>query len=438
MKLTIEKVIYGGQGLARMPAEDAASGGLSVFVPFTLPGEIVEAEITQEHRGYSVAAVRQIMESSEFRVTPPCPWFATCGGCQLQHGAYSYQVELKREMLRESLTRAGLRGDSDLPEITTLTGEPLRYRNRIRLQMQTRPEFSIGYRQAKSHRMTAIEGCPIAAPLLEQCIAVVRTLGTRGTVPVDAQEIELFTNHDQSELFITIWARPHSGKREKAYQLLFEDLQRDVPQLVGAQMLVTNQGKIRSPRAPMQWGRQSVNYRVAGRDYMVSAGSFFQVNFTLLDKFVNAVIGDESGGFAWDLFAGVGLFSVALAERFQRVIGVESSAAACKDLRHNLRGTRAEYVQTSTMNFLRQAVSLKQEVPGLVLLDPPRAGAGVEAAKMLADLGPERIIYISCDPATLGRDLAGLIQSGYRLLRLQLVDMFPQTYHMETLATLQR
>lgn len=435
MKLTIEKVIYGGQGLARIPAEDAARSGLSVFVPFTLPGEMVEAEITQEHRGYCVASARQIVETSEFRVAPPCPWFEMCGGCQLQHSAYSYQLELKRDMLHESLARAGVR---DLPEITTLAGEPLRYRNRIRLQMQTRPDFAIGYRQAKSHRMTAIDGCPIAAPLLEQGIEVMRALGGGGLVPVDAQEIELFTNHDQSELLVTIWARPHAGKREKAYQEFFETLRRRMPQLVGAQMLAMDSGKVRLPRAPLHWGRQTVDYRVAGREYTVSAGSFFQVNLTLLDKFVAAVIGDERGTLAWDLYAGVGLFSVVLANRFPRLIAVESSAVACKDLRHNLRGTRAEYVQASTMNFLRQAISLKQEAPDLILLDPPRAGTGVEAAKMLADLGPQRIVYVSCDPATLGRDLAALIQSGYRLLRLQLVDMFPQTYHMETIAMLQR
>jgi 23S rRNA (uracil1939-C5)-methyltransferase len=203
-------------------------------------------------------------------------------------------------------------------------------------------------------------------------------------------------------------------------------------------MLVTDQGKIRLPRAPLLWGRQSVTYRVVGHQYTVSAGSFFQVNCTLLDKFLGAVVGGESGALAWDLYAGVGLFSAALAEHFSRVIAVESSAAACKDLRHNLRGTRAEYVQASTTNFLRQAILLKQDAPDLVLLDPPRAGAGVEAAKLLADLGPRRIVYVSCDPATLGRDLSALIQSGYRLLRLQLVDMFPQTYHLESIATLQR
>lgn len=435
MKLTIEKVIYGGQGLARMPADNAARGGLSLFVPFTLPGEIVEAAITQEHRGYSVAEARQIVEASEFRATPACPWFATCGGCQLQHSAYSYQVELKRQMLQESLTRAGVR---DLPEITMMAGEPLRYRNRIRLQIQTRPEFSIGYRQAKSHRMTAVEGCPVAAPLLEQGLGVMRALGAGGLVPPDAHEIELFANQDQSQLFITIWARSHASKREKGYQAFFDNLQREMPQLVGAQMLATHNGQIRSPKTLLQWKRQSMNYRIAGHEYTVSAGSFFQVNFTVLEKFVAAVTGKESGALAWDLYAGVGLFSVALAERFQQVVAVESSAVSCKDLRHNLRGQRAEYVETPTLNFLRQAVQRRQPAPDLILLDPPRAGVAVEAAKLLADLGPRRIVYVSCDPATLGRDLAALIQSGYRLLDLKLVDMFPQTYHMETIATLQR
>ena len=435
MKLTIEKVIYGGQGLARMPADDAARGGLSVFVPFTLPGEIVDAAITQEHRGYTVAEARQILHESEYRTQPPCPWFTACGGCQLQQAVYPYQAELKREMLLETLTRAGLR---ELPEVSLLTGEPLQYRNRIRLQMQVRPEFSIGYRQAKSHRMTAIEGCPIAAPLLQQCIQGLRKLGADGLVPADAQEIELFTNHDQSELFVTVWARPHAGKREAAYQTFFENLQRETPQLVGAQVLATDQGKVRSGRPPMYWKRQQVNYRVGGREYTVSAGSFFQVNRALLDEFVAAVTRDQSGALAWDLYAGVGLFSVVLTEQFQQVIAVESSAAACKDLRHNLRGMRAEYVQTPTLNFLRQAVAQKQPTPDLILLDPPRAGMGVEAANLLAEVGAERIVYVSCDPATLGRDLAALIQSGYRLLRLQLVDLFPQTYHMETIATLQR
>ncbi|MGH9617179.1 MAG: class I SAM-dependent RNA methyltransferase, partial [Acidobacteriaceae bacterium] len=150
------------------------------------------------------------------------------------------------------------------------------------------------------------------------------------------------------------------------------------------------------------------------------------------------VTGEESGECAWDLYAGVGLFSLALAERFQRVVAVESSHAACRDLRHNLQGSRAEYVHATSLKFLQQVVAQRQRAPDLVLLDPPRAGAGVDACRLMADAGPRRIVYVSCDPATLGRDIAALIQSGYRLLRLQMVDMFPQTYHMESIATLER
>jgi 23S rRNA (uracil1939-C5)-methyltransferase len=438
MKLTIEKVIYGGQGLARIPADTDVRDGMSVFVPFTLPGEVVETEITQQRRGYCVGDAQQIVQASDFRADPPCPWFATCGGCHLQHGVYAYQVELKREMLLESLKRAGRRGDRDLPEVSLLVGAPLGYRNRIRLQVQTQPKFSIGYRQAKSHRMTAIDRCPIAAPLLEECIGAMRLLGSRESVPADAQEIEIFTNHDQSELFMKIWTQSRARGQQDASMEFFAKMQREIPQLIGAQLLAAEKGNLHSARARGQWGRQHVSYRVAGREYQVGAGSFFQVNRILLDEFVAAVTSSETGACAWDLFAGVGLFSLALAERFSHVIAVESSAAACKDLRHNLLDSRAEYVQASTQNFLQGAVAGRQAAPDLILLDPPRAGLGMDGCRLLAEIGSRKIVYVSCDPATLGRDLAALIQSGYRLLGLQLVDMFPQTYHMEAIAMLER
>jgi len=358
----------------------------------------------------------------------------------LQHSVYAHQTELKREMLLESLTRAGIR---DLPAVSLLTGEPWGYRNRIRLQVQTQPEFSIGYRQAKSHRMTAIDGCPIAAPLLEQCIRVLRSQGLLGKFPADAQEIEIFTNHDQSELFLTMWTNSRSRSEQAAHTEFFARIQQEIPQLIGAQVLTTGKGTLPTARPQLQWGRQTVHYRVAGREYTLSAGSFFQVHRTLLDEFVPAVVGSESGQCAWDLYAGVGLFSLALVERFQRVIAVESNPAAWKDLRQNLRSTRtpkatAEAIQSATIDFLQQVSQRQMPAPDLVLLDPPRAGAGVEACNLLARLNPRRIVYVSCDPATLGRDLGALIQSGYRLHRLQCVDMFPQTYHMETIAVLER
>lgn len=434
MKLTIEKVIYGGQGLARVPADSGAQSGMRVFVPFTLPYEIVDAEITEQRRGYGIGELRQVEKASENRVDPPCPWFGTCGGCQLQHSAYPYQVEMKRAMLAESLTRAGIR---DLPAITQLSGAPLTYRNRVRLQVQSRPEFAIGYRQAKSHRMIAIDYCPIAVPLLEQSIAAIQALGLQSAVPANTTEIELFTNHDESELLLTLWSSRSSGVDRNSFAELFLKLQK-ISQLTGAIVLLAEKQQSSGARPLLQWGKQALRYRAAGRDYTVGLGSFFQINSSLLDAFMAAVVDRESGELAWDLYAGVGLFSLALDVRFQRVLAVESSPSSSKDLRANLRGTNGVAIKSTTLEFLEKASREKKAAPDLVVLDPPRAGAGVEVCRLLAVCGPPRIVYVSCDPATLGRDLAALIQSGYRLQRLQLVDMFPQTSHLETIATLDR
>ena len=230
MKLTIEKVIYGGQGLARVSDESTPRDGMRVFVPFTLPGEIVEAVITEGQRGYCFAEAQQIQHASKFRTDPPCPWFGACGGCQLQHSLYNYQVELKREMLVETLTRAGVR---ELPPVSALTAEPFGYRNRIRLQVQSTPNFSIGYRKAKSHLLTAIDHCMIAAPLLEKCIVAVRGLGQQGVVPTETQEMEMFTNHDQSELLLTIWTRPNARFEKNPYTDFFQNARWVVSRLSG-------------------------------------------------------------------------------------------------------------------------------------------------------------------------------------------------------------
>ncbi len=439
MKLTIEKVIYGGQGLARIPAESGAHSGMRVFAPFTLPEETVEAQIVEEHRGYCVADVHAIERSSPFRTAPPCPWFGICGGCQLQHATYDYQVELKREMLAESLTRAGISG---LPPITSLTGAPFGYRNRVRLQVESQPEFAIGYRQAKSHRIVAIDHCPVAAPLLSRCIAAMAEMGLQHSLPLGLDEIEIFTNHDQSELLLSTWTPRRSGFERNDFSEFFAKLQQEIPQLTGAIVLASEKQHGRSGLPLLRWGKQNLRYRVGLHDYTVGLGSFFQINATLVEAFVAAVVDAQRGESAWDLYAGVGLFSLALASGFQRVVAVESNPSALDDLHKNLHDTSGVPASSTILEFLQQAslrVMQRQErSPDLVVLDPPRAGAGVESCRLLVLCNPRRIVYVSCDPATLGRDLAALIQSGYRLQRLQLVDMFPQTGHLETIAMLER
>ncbi|HET9087691.1 MAG TPA: 23S rRNA (uracil(1939)-C(5))-methyltransferase RlmD [Acidobacteriaceae bacterium] len=434
MKLTIEKVVVGGQGLARVPAEVEEIGGMRAFVPFTLPGEIVEAELREQHHGYCTAFVRQIERASSFRTQPPCPWFGTCGGCQLQHGMYSHQLEIKREMLSEALRRAGVR---ELAAVASIAGEPLAYRNRIRLQVQTHPNFAIGYRHTKSHRITPIDHCPIAAPLLQQCIARFPGIAQQEMTYSTLQEVELFTNHDQTELLATFWVRP-SGKFEtERWRGFLKALQKQIPQLTGADVLAEEKTKTQTARPLLEWGQKSLRYSVGGRDYTVSRGSFFQTNLNVLHAFVEAAIEGDGGKLAWDLFAGAGLFSLALAGKFDEVVAVESSPSACRDFKINLREKNAALFRSSVLDFLQKAAR-QSPAPDLVLLDPPRAGLGVEGCGLLARCGPSRITYVSCDPATLGRDLAALIQSGYRLQQLQLVDMFPQTHHLETIARLYR
>ncbi|MHB8301307.1 MAG: 23S rRNA (uracil(1939)-C(5))-methyltransferase RlmD [Acidobacteriaceae bacterium] len=435
MKLAIEKVIVGGQGLARVPESTERTGGMRVFVPFTLAGEIVEAEIVERHRGYCIAESLAVERASPFRAQPPCPWFGACGGCQLQHSVYSYQAEMKREMLAESLARAGVR---ELPPISAIAGEPLGYRNRVRLQVQTLPDFAVGYRQTKSHRMTAVDACPIAAPLLDRCIFIAKLFGQQGKFPVELQEIGLFTNRDQSELLATFWVRPRAKVEQEKWRQLLQEVRQQVPQLIGAEIFAAEKGKSHAARPLMQWGKSSLRFAVLGRQYTVSNGSFFQVNSTVLDAFLEAVVDGASGRCAWDLYSGVGLFSLPLAENFERVVAVESNPSACKDFRANLQGKNARLVSSTALDFLKGSVERPGTAPDLVVLDPPRAGLGVEGCGLLAQCNPDRIVYVSCDPATLGRDLAALIQSGYRLHRLQLVDMFPQTHHLETIATLHR
>lgn len=438
MKLTIEKIIYGGQGIATIPAEAGSQGGMRAFVPFTLPQEVVEAELAEERRGYCVGKLLDVVQPSEFRTTPACPWFGICGGCQLQHSEYAYQVQLKIQILTESLSRAGLKM---IPEITSLAGSPFGYRNRVRLQVHSQPEFAIGYRHAKSHRMVSIDHCPIANSLLERCIATMRQLGLKNLVPAGLEEVEFFTNQDESALLATMWTQREKFNRD-AYIELFRTLQKEISELSGGAVQAVAKENTVGTRPLLQWGRDSLRYEVAGRDYIVSLGSFFQINAEILDTFVEHVIGDEIGKLSWDLYAGVGLFSLALAERFQKVMAVESHPISAKDLRKNVEGKRAIAVASTTLEFLQNAGSQiaqgREPAPDFVLLDPPRAGAGIDVCRLLAECGAPRIVYVSCDPATLGRDLATLIQSGYRLHKLQMADMFPQTGHLETIATLTR
>jgi 23S rRNA (uracil1939-C5)-methyltransferase len=424
LKLRIEKSVYGGAGLAR-------AEGKAVFVPFALSGETVEARVTDNKRSYSTAELEAVTEASAARVKPPCPYFGGCGGCHYQHAEYAAQVEMKATILRETLERARVK---DIPEISAVTAEPFGYRNRVRLQVQRNP-FSLCYKRRNSHVNLPVETCPIAAPALQRAMEALNREGGPLGLSDWAREIELFVSDDESAMLMALWTEHRADEAERALAQFWAGLRNFVPEMAGAAVFSLEKGR-RATRIAALAGKDSLRYRVGGRDYRVGVGSFFQVNRFLIEPLTTLVTAGESGNAAWDLYAGVGLFSLPLTETFTEVTVVETGASAVRDLRDNLRGAKHRVAAAETAVFLRQSAERRAKAPDLVVVDPPRDGLGTAVTTLLGKIRPQRITYVSCDPATMSRDAAALLESGYRLAQMHLVDLFPQTFHLESVTHL--
>jgi 23S rRNA (uracil1939-C5)-methyltransferase len=435
MKLRIEKPLYGGASLARVPADDPTGlAGKAVFVPFALPRELVEARIAADHRSYASATLEQVLEPAPGRVLPGCEYYARCGGCHYQHADYPTQLAMKRDILVEALERAQL---APLPEVRVRSAEPWGYRNRVRLHVTRAPHASLSYREAASHRDLAVDHCPVAAPLLQQAIAACnRLLQTQPAMAKVLAEVEFFTNGDESALLVSLFSSaPAKLVATDLSRVVAEALLRELPSLIGVRTF-TLDPKTRRTQLANSWGEPSLRYVVGEHAYQVSAAAFFQVNRFLLPALLQEVTVQQSGNVAWDLYAGVGLFAQALAQQFEEVVAVESSPASAADLAHNLHGPPHQRIVQDTLRFLKSPANAAQ--PDLVVVDPPRAGLAADVCERLAAVGPRRIVYVSCDPSTLARDLRTLQPSGYRPVSLTLLDLFPQTFHLETVATLER
>ena len=382
LDLSIEKLVYGGDGLARQ-------GGHVVLVPFVLPGETVRAEVSRSKNDLMRGQVLEMLTPSAERVAPGCPYFLKCGGCQYQHAGYAYQLEQKVAILREVLRRVG-RIEYD-GQIEIVSAEPWRYRNRAQLHIGG---GRIGYYEHGSHSICAIDQCPISSPKLNEIIGRLASEVPRMR-PFDAT-LEFFTNESDVQF--------HLQDRVPAQ---FRGLLKEL-----------------GSSGPIEY-----------EGFRVSGSSFFQVNRFLVQRLVETAIVGLSGSTAVDLFAGVGLFTLPLARQFERVTAVEISAAAFDDLRANLERAgigNVEGRRSTTDEYLTNLT----EAPDLMLADPPRAGLGKIAVRELLRLRPAKIVIVACDPATLARDLAPLVGGGYSIQGVTLVDLFPQTAHLETVVRL--
>jgi 23S rRNA (uracil1939-C5)-methyltransferase len=429
LQLTIEKLVYGGDGLARLPADEHGRGK-AAFLPFVLEGETVEASLVEQKRGFARGRADSIVQASPLRITAKCPYFTECGGCHYQHTSYAHQLEIKAAILKENLRRiAKLELDNEL----ILHPSPeWNYRNRARMRVRTDPQFALGYYRFNSHQMLPVEQCPISSPLINRALAAVWEMGRAGKMGPGIQEIEFFANAEDSELLLQLHV---TDIRRQAAMQVAEELRAALPGALGISILRSLPGHSSEPEQIVAQGAGSLAYRTQQAAYRVSQGSFFQVNRHLVDELVRTVTEGHSGDIALDLYAGVGLFSTILARSFAQVIAVESSPTAHLDLVHN-SPSNVRTVPKTTEQFL-EVVADKLR-PNFVVVDPPRHGLGETVVRRLAGLGAGRMVYVSCDPATLSRDLAGLLGAGYRIQQAHVVDLFPQTYHLESVFHLTR
>jgi 23S rRNA (uracil1939-C5)-methyltransferase len=368
--LTIEKLVYGGEGLARVE-------GKVVLTPFVLPGEVVRVETERAKNDLWRGRLIEVLEPSPLRITPGCPYFQSCGGCQYQHIDYPFQLEQKRDILREVLQRVGKIEFAGV--IGVISGEPWQYRNRIQLHIE---DGRAGYFGQRSRDLIAIDHCPIASPKLNETIPKINAQTSTA--------LELFTN--ETEVQVNVVDRVPRQALEALTSL--------------------------GVTTPIDYG-----------GFRISRNSFFQVNRFLIDQLVECAIADAQGNWAIDLYAGVGLFSRKLTERFAKVTAVESSGSSFRDLTHNLPQTA---VNANVEDYLAGI----EQTPDFILADPPRSGLGKVVVKQLSRIRAPRLTVVSCDPATLARDLNALIAESYRIEKITLVDLFPQTFHLETVVEL--
>jgi 23S rRNA (uracil1939-C5)-methyltransferase len=453
MLLSIEKLIYGGDGLARTPA-GADGRSMAVFVPFVLPGERVEAGVLKEKSGFARGTVTKLIEASADRIEARCPYFRQCGGCHYQHIPYERQLEFKVAILRETLRRVG---KIELqPEVRVHASPPWNYRNRTRLQVQTAPKFALGYFRFGSHEFLPVRECPISSPLINRVMARLLELGGLDCPP-GVEEIELFADAADERLLAWAFCESSFDRPADRKDLLrwAEVVGREVPQIGGLTFFAGRRRASSGQAKPdaaldrdvpseqkllAQSGAKSIRYATKNHTYQVSAGAFFQVNRHLIDELVSVVTGDAGGEVGLDLYAGVGLFSAVLAENFHHILGVEASQTAHDDFLHNVTGN-VKAVAGRADDYLRSESLRSRPVrkrPDLVVLDPPRAGVGKAGIRSLVALGAPRIRYVSCDPATLARDMGPLLAAGYHIEEAHLFDLFPQTFHIESVMLLTR
>jgi len=432
LRVAIERLVFQGAGLGRLP------DGRVVFVPYTAPGDEVEVEVTEIRDDYVRAGLVRVLNPAPVRAAPDCRYFGTCGGCHWQHLVYASQLEWKRDILRELLARVGKLPDVPMSAPIAPAG-PWEYRGRAQFKVSKTDRLHIGFHQRETHRVVDIDRCPLLDARLNRVLGVLRRMRDPALPKLfpRLREVWVAVGTGTGEAVVSLFARTQD---RAAIRLLFHRIRAEVPTLQGVVLL---DGDPRQhPRFVDRHGHGAIMEQVGDHRFRVDATAFFQISSLAAAALTRLVIegaaltGTER---VLDLYGGVGTFTLPLTRLAKEVVGVEANAVAAADARHNLRSNGcdgARIVQAQTEQALP---GLAQEGPwDLVVLDPPRQGVSRRVLDLIANMAVPRLVYVSCDPSTLARDLGILVPAGYRCTGLTPVDLFPQTFHLESVAVLER
>jgi len=415
MEVTIERILPGGLGIAH-------ADGRTVMVALAAPGDRLRVRVDRAKGNVSFASIEEIITPSPDRVVPPCPYFGRCGGCDFQQLTYQAQLNAKAEIIRDCLRR--LARIEDIPDFQiTPSPDPWHYRSRAQWQNDAVRQ-KLGYFESGSRSVCDVAECAVLAPQLQETLESLRERMAGGSLP-DTRDFRAVVGDEGVSIAPPIAAPVGRGSSP-----------------------TVREG---SDSGNKSEGIREITRTIHGETYRLNAESFFQTNDALAPNLIDAAIGDANGKTALELYCGVGLFTLPLARRFSHVIGIESDGAAAKFARESLLSaglTNAEIAARDVGVWLddirrydssrlspASAAALEDQIEFL-LLDPPRVGAESRVIAGILGLKPRRISYVSCDPATLARDLKKLIAGGYRLTSLSAFDMFPQTHHVETIVHL--
>lgn len=400
-EISLTHFTYGGECMGRLP------DGRAVFVPFTIPGEQARVRLVEEKRGFARAELLEVLKPSPKRIDPQCPEFQLCGGCDYAHMPYSLQLKAKREIVIDQLTRIG---KIEQPPVEETIASPKEWHYRNNIQLHIDPRGRLGCQERRTNRVIPLETSSLAEEAINEILPQLSFEPDAGI-----ERVSLRAGTDGEVMLVL------ESENLTTPELTVEELPISVVHTSPAGALVLA-------------GSGEITMDVLKRPFTVSAESFFQVNTLMAERMVQHIletIPGAPGETLLELYCGAGLFSAFLAPKVSRLVGIESSPSACADFEINLDEFENVELYEAPVEAALPHVDIK---PDVILTDPPRAGMGPVVVKHILKMQPKMLAYVSCDPSTLARDAKLLIEGGYRLKRVTPFDLFPQTYHIESIS----